>query len=57
MQGHTKSQLQVSTYCPLMFHTGVVIAYLNRSLTAAAGLYDPPRRVLKLSEAEKGRNR
>jgi serine/threonine protein kinase len=26
MQGHTKSQLQVSTYCPLMFHAGVAIA-------------------------------
>jgi hypothetical protein len=26
MQGQTKSQLQVSTYRPLMFHAGVVIA-------------------------------
>ena len=53
MQGHTKSQLQVSTYCPLMFHTGVVMASPQPVLTAAAGLYETlPRHVRLLMAVE-----
>jgi hypothetical protein len=36
MQGQTKSQLQVSTYCPLMFHAGVAIALPQSDLVARA---------------------